>query len=464
MRAAAHLAALLLLSLAAAPPRGLPGAAAARAGARPAARPDYSVYRTLAATLAEAEHLAAGCPPGWAATEVRELELGGYSAAVTVVTVEPGGLTSPAAREKKARLLLNFGEHGRELVSTEVGLALLAALCGGAPGRAALLAAHGLPAAEAEAALGRAVFTLVPLENAAGRARVEGGDLCERKNGRGVDPNRNWGVDWGRKEADYDPAEEFPGAAPFSEPEAALLRALAEERRPHVWLSVHSGMEALFTPFDHRPGTPAGAAGAATLRALAALNAAALGGRCAVGGGGDAVGYLAHGTATDWMHAELKVPIAMTWEVYGDDAAPYHDCFRMFNPLTREALGRVTSAWAAAALGLLAALPGHPGVPELADLPVAEFFGGAVASGGDGAVKDDGGEAAAEAPPLDVAGGSAAAGVRGWAAAVAPGRGLGFWAAAGLAAAVSALLAWRLARARLRGGRRKRSSGGVLDV
>lgn len=53
------------------------------------------------------------------------------------------------------------------------------------------------------------------MENVRGRERVEAGDLCERKNGRGVDPNRNWGVDWGNKEPDYDPKEEYPGAAPF---------------------------------------------------------------------------------------------------------------------------------------------------------------------------------------------------------------------------------------------------------
>jgi hypothetical protein len=56
---------------------------------------------------------------------------------------------------------------------------------------------------------------ILPMENTAGRDLVEGGKLCERKNGRGVDPNRNWAVDWGRKEKDYDPAEEFPGRAPL---------------------------------------------------------------------------------------------------------------------------------------------------------------------------------------------------------------------------------------------------------
>lgn len=56
---------------------------------------------------------------------------------------------------------------------------------------------------------------ILPLENTRGRDLVEAGKLCERKNGRGVDTNRNWEVDWGKKEKDYDPAEEYPGTAPF---------------------------------------------------------------------------------------------------------------------------------------------------------------------------------------------------------------------------------------------------------
>lgn len=38
------------------------------------------------------------------------------------------------------------------------------------------------------------------MENVRGREQVEQGKLCERKNGRGVDPNRNWEVHWGFKE------------------------------------------------------------------------------------------------------------------------------------------------------------------------------------------------------------------------------------------------------------------------
>ena len=55
----------------------------------------------------------------------------------------------------------------------------------------------------------------MPMENERGREMVEEGALCERKNGRGVDTNRNWEVHWGFKEKDYDPSEEFPGEKPF---------------------------------------------------------------------------------------------------------------------------------------------------------------------------------------------------------------------------------------------------------
>ena len=58
---------------------------------------------------------------------------------------------------------------------------------------------------------------------------------------------------------DYDPQEEHPGAHAFSEPEAIVLKELVEEFKPHAWVNVHSGMEALFMPFDHKSETPTGA-------------------------------------------------------------------------------------------------------------------------------------------------------------------------------------------------------------
>jgi hypothetical protein len=45
---------------------------------------------------------------------------------------------------------------------------------------------------------------------------------------------------------------ELSSLTPCSEPEAEMLRALAASWKPHVWVNVHSGMEALFMPYDHR--------------------------------------------------------------------------------------------------------------------------------------------------------------------------------------------------------------------
>ena len=41
------------------------------------------------------------------------------------------------------------------------------------------------------------------------------------------------------------------------------------------------------------------------------------------------------------MHDRLKVPLAFTWEIYGDNEAHFNDCFRMFNPVTPESFDRV---------------------------------------------------------------------------------------------------------------------------
>ena len=135
-----------------------------------------------------------------------------YSPSLRVVTVEPGGLSpgppgSAAEREsyaEKYRLLLNYGEHGRELVTVESALVLLRDLAVSeeserSSGGGGLLGARAAAAADADplrsslggserlrSLLKQAVFKIVPMENEAGRELVERGQLCERKNGRGV--------------------------------------------------------------------------------------------------------------------------------------------------------------------------------------------------------------------------------------------------------------------------------------
>lgn len=75
-----------------------------------------------------------------------------------------------------------------------------------------------------------------------------------------------------------------------SEPEAALLLQLAKTFRPHVWVNVHSGMEALFMPYDHKAHIPSGRGAQAMLHVLNTLNTDICNRRCAVGSGGKSVG------------------------------------------------------------------------------------------------------------------------------------------------------------------------------
>lgn len=240
----------------------------------------------------------------------------------------------------KYRVLLSFGQHGRELITAELALRILSMLS----------EEQFLPNMWPKSLsniLERLVIKVIPVENLNGRKLVEAGDLCERRNGRGVDLNRNWSVDWGKKEKDYDPYEENPGVAPFSEPETQLMRRVCASFKPHIWVNVHSGMEALFMPYDHKNTTPPGSPSRKIQMMLENLNHLHCKDRCVVGSGGGSVGYLAHGTATDYMYDIARVPMAFTFEIYGDGTASSKDCFKMFNPVDRPDFNRVLDDWSA---------------------------------------------------------------------------------------------------------------------
>ncbi|KAF5740944.1 carboxypeptidase A2-like isoform X1 [Tripterygium wilfordii] len=263
----------------------------------------------------------------------------GYNAEITVVTYCQSGRESDD--RSKFRILLSFGQHGRELITSELALRMLSILS----------EEQFLPNMDPSSlnmTLDNLVIKVVAMENLNGRKIVEVGDFCERRNGRGVDLNRNWGVDWGKKEKDYDPYEENPGTAPFSEPETQIMRKLALSFDPHIWVNVHSGMEALFMPYDHKNTTPEGLPSQRMRFLLDELNQVHCHKRCMIGSGGGSVGYLAHGTATDYMYDVIGVPMAFTFEIYGDSTASSKDCFKMFNPVDLSTFNRVLNEWSAA--------------------------------------------------------------------------------------------------------------------
>jgi len=315
---------------------------------------------------------------------------GDYVAAFDVVRARTSGLTKDASRDLRVVLVRatwravreraregrgrmdtdgwrpptqNYGEHGRELVPVDAGLVLLEALADGEDAVVALARGVGKDGeARLRETLRRTTFVVVPVENERGRMLVEGGDACERKNGRGVDPNRNWDIDWGVKAPDYDPKEEFPGEKAFSEPESRMLRDLVASFKPHAMVNWHSGMSAIFTPYDYVAREPTGAGAEAMMRMARVIDAEHCENKCTLGSGGKGVGYLAHGTATDYIYEKMKVPVVYTWEIFGDLNAPYEDCYRAFNPTTNEAYDAVVNAWAGAPITLVSMLETHPDI------------------------------------------------------------------------------------------------------
>ncbi|KQJ92951.2 hypothetical protein BRADI_3g01750v3 [Brachypodium distachyon] len=265
----------------------------------------------------------------------------GYSAEMVVVTYNHAKET--VDNGSKINILLSFGQHGRELITSEVALHLLYILT-------EKRKIAGVDLSSFEKILENLVIKVVPMENFNGRKRVEAGELCDRRNGRGVDLNRNWSVDWGKKEKDYNPFEEDPGTAPFSEPEAQIMRELSKSFKPHIWVNVHSGMEALFMPYDHKNTTPDGVSSQLMRSVLENLNHRHFQDGCLVGSGGGAVGYLAHGTTTDYLYDIAKVPMPFTFEIYGDEKASTDDCFKMFNPVDKTTFDRVINKWCMAFL------------------------------------------------------------------------------------------------------------------
>ncbi|KAL7155632.1 hypothetical protein ABFS83_03G089200 [Erythranthe nasuta] len=126
------------------------------------------------------------------------------------------------------------------------------------------------------------------------------------------------------------------------------MRKLSVSFEPHIWVNVHSGMEALFMPYDHKNTTPEGIPSKIMKSMLEKLNHFHLKDHCLIGSGGGSVGYLAHGTATDYMYDIARVPMAYTFEIYGDLKASSRDCFKMFNPIDIASFNSVLNDWSAA--------------------------------------------------------------------------------------------------------------------
>jgi hypothetical protein len=258
-----------------------------------------------------------GCKTADARLEVHTSR-GSSSVELDVIHISAKGSGS-----SKPKAVFVFGEHARELVSSESGLHFAQSLCG----------MGSTSTDRVQKALSLMDFVIIPNANPKGRALVESGSFCKRTNENGVDLNRNWGDDHrdastgslananARAGADDDDAgnasEENPGPRGFSEPESEIVREVVEQSSPKLFLSVHSGAYLLALPYGF--STSASPPNAEAMdQILSSISANYCRGQCPYGNLARTIGYLSPGCSVDYVSEHMQVPFAFTWEIWSD--------------------------------------------------------------------------------------------------------------------------------------------------
>lgn len=246
----------------------------------------FTEYRDLEAIHAHLEDLAALRP------DLAQLETIGSSLEGRPLRA----IRIRGAGERRAGLLIDSGLHAREWISMMVSTCVADRLVRGYEGDPRLR--RFVDAVE---------LVVVPVANPDGYVHSWRRDRYWRKNrrdGHGVDLNRNFAVAWGRDGSSGKTASQvYRGTAPFSEPESAALRDLiaAEHFTAHV--DFHSYGQLLLHPWSY---TKDRSRDHGKLSALAHRLAAAMkaehGERYRLMPGASL--YPASGTLMDWAYGE----------------------------------------------------------------------------------------------------------------------------------------------------------------
>jgi hypothetical protein len=233
------------------------------------------------------------------------------------------------ASDSRCSTFLLFGEHPRELISSELGFHVLSEIC-----------SKALPL------LSSTSLTVVLNANPKSRESVEEGDFCLRTNENGVDINRNWDSHWKAADCRVEP-ELCPGPFPFSEPETQELRDLLENSEADLFITVHSGKYAMLYPFAYSE-KPIDAEKALAYEEV--LKEVAGDDKVPVGEAADVLNYRSYGTCVDYAYEELAVDYCFAWEIYEEEEKAksflqQNDCFSQFNPAKEEDYNAIIEKW-----------------------------------------------------------------------------------------------------------------------
>lgn len=255
--------------------------------------------------------------------------------------------------EYKVRVAIVCGQHGRELVSSELCDSMIKLLQNKlfdeefSPKMSSLMNNSGVG------------FYIIPVNNPWGRITVERNDnkKCQRTNMNGVDLNRNFNHKSafeylrGHRSKYVDAGggpEDNPGKYAMSEPETEAVSTMMSWIRPHVVINVHSGGNYILMPYD---STFDKLPHHYTVMHNLARHTRDLGcPECSVGTGSVSL-YPAFGTLVDYAVDFMSVQIAYTFEIYAskaiknDHELTNEECDLFFNPREGEELEMVLRKW-----------------------------------------------------------------------------------------------------------------------
>jgi len=159
---------------------------------------------------------------------------------------------NPEVDEKEPAVLIMGAHHSREWISFEVPMATIKTLIEG----------YGKDDKLTQLVNEREIW-FVPMVNPDGVVYSQEKEVYWRKNRRknadgsfGVDPNRNYGYQWGNAGASNDPDSDlYHGPGPFSEPETQTIRDLAKREKFSADITFHSYSELILYPWSYTDST-----------------------------------------------------------------------------------------------------------------------------------------------------------------------------------------------------------------
>jgi hypothetical protein len=218
-------------------------------------------------------------------------------------------LTSPKATGRKQNVYILFGEHSRELISPELGLFMIEALCG----------QHNIyDKFTVNTILEQNNFLIFPIVNVPGKLAVEKGDFCKRTNENGVDLNRNWNSHF--KASSTDDPDQYSGDHAFSEWQTQILRKVLIEFKAKVFISIHSGALGMYSPpaykiIDMKQMTDEKFQNVKKLvKVLNILNEKYC--NCKAGPAANELWYVCPGNCLDYAFEKEAVPYSFAFEIF----------------------------------------------------------------------------------------------------------------------------------------------------